>query len=86
MNEPQFSLDFDLDSEHGLDVTPTERPANIGYGIAGLEEGTGMADGQGIALVVDAEVSTCSCCVHSESYLRDWDEGLHLELLRQGEK
>jgi len=53
---PQFALDFDLDSEHGLDSAPTERPANIGYGIAGLEEGSGAADGQGIALVVDAEV------------------------------
>ncbi len=53
---PQFSLDFDLDSEHGLDAAPAERPASIGYGIAGLEEGTGTADGQGIALVVDAEV------------------------------
>ena len=57
---PQFALDFDLDSEHGLDSAPTERPANIGYGIAGLEEGSGAADGQGIALVVDAEVCTAS--------------------------
>ena len=53
---PQFSLDFDLDSEHGLDAAPAERLASIGYSIAGLEEGTGTADGQGIALVVDAEV------------------------------
>ena len=55
-NVPQFSLDFDLDSEHGLDAAPAERIASLGYGIAGLEEGSGAADGQGIALVVDAEV------------------------------
>lgn len=55
---PQFSLDFDLDSEHGLDAAPAEGPASIGYGIAGLEEGSGAADGQGIALVVDAEVGS----------------------------
>ena len=53
---PQFSLDFDLDSEHGLDAAPAERLSSLGYGIAGLEEGSGAADGQGIALVVDAEV------------------------------
>ena len=52
---PQFSLDFDLDSEPGLDAPPLERNPSVGYGIAGLEEGTGTADGQGIALVVDAE-------------------------------
>ena len=56
MNVPQFSLDFDLDSEHGLDAAPAEGLASVGYGIAGLEEGSGAADGQGIALVVDAEV------------------------------
>ena len=56
LNVPQFSLDFDLDSEHGLDAAPAEGPASIGYNIAGLEEGSGAADGQGIALVVDTEV------------------------------
>ena len=56
MDVPQFSLDFDLDSEPGLDAPPLERNPSVGYGIAGLEEGTGTADGQGIALVVDAEV------------------------------
>ncbi|CAK0785595.1 hypothetical protein CVIRNUC_008805 [Coccomyxa viridis] len=55
---PQFSLDFDLDSEPGLDAPPLERNPSVGYGIAGLEEGTGTADGQGIALVVDAEVTS----------------------------
>ena len=59
MDVPQFSLDFDLDSEPGLEA-PLERAPSVGYGIAGLEEGTGTADGQGIALVVDAEVR-CSC-------------------------
>ena len=56
MDVPQFSLDFVLDSEPGLDAPPLERAPSVGYGIAGLEEGTGTADGQGIALVVDAEV------------------------------
>ncbi len=78
-NVPQFSLDFDLDSEHGLDAAPAERIASIGYGIAGLEEGSGAADGQGIALVVDAEVhclpkhakhGLISSLVHDRAVLR----------------
>ena len=32
-------------------------PANMGYGIAGLKEGSGIADGQVTALGVNAEVS-----------------------------
>ncbi len=56
-----MSLDFDLDSEQ-LDLTPTAtRASSLGYGIASLaaEEIDDGHSGQGIALVVDAEVNAC---------------------------
>ena len=58
LNIPNMSLDFDLDSEQ-LDLTPTAtRASSLGYGIASLaaEEIDEGHSGQGIALVVDAEV------------------------------
>lgn len=61
LNIPNMSLDFDLDSEQ-LDLTPTAtRASSLGYGIASLaaEENDDGHSGQGIALVVDAEVGIC---------------------------
>ena len=51
---PNLSLDFDLDSE--ADLSPTHRGSSIGFGSlgSGVEDEDGH--GQGIALVVDAEV------------------------------
>ncbi|BDA48371.1 Protein FAM91A1 [Coccomyxa sp. Obi] len=60
LNIPNMSLDFDLDSEQ-LDLTPTAmRASSLGYGIASLaaEEIDDGHSGQGIALVVDAEVTS----------------------------
>ncbi|KAK9917406.1 hypothetical protein WJX75_004000 [Coccomyxa subellipsoidea] len=58
-NVPSMSLDFDLESEQG-DLSPTSRANSLGYGIASLaaEEADDGHGGQGIALVVDAEVTS----------------------------
>jgi hypothetical protein len=49
-------MDFDLGSEQ-LDMSPmTARVASLGYGIASLAADVDDSQGQGIALVVDAEV------------------------------
>lgn len=60
-NVPSMSLDFDLESEQG-DLSPTSRANSLGYGIASLaaEEADDGHGGQGIALVVDAEVTGLS--------------------------
>jgi len=56
-NIPSMSLDFDLGLEQP-EMSPMHASPSIGFGISSLEEGSGAADGQGIALVVDAEVSS----------------------------
>lgn len=61
------SLDFDLGSEQA-DLSPTSaRAASLGYGIASLAADVDDGQGQGIALVVDAEVCFCHsiilCCI-----------------------
>lgn len=51
-----MSMEFDLESEQ-LDLSPTTRSASLGYGIASLAAEEIDDGGQGIALVVDAEVT-----------------------------
>ena len=64
------SLDFDLGSEQ-VDLSPMSARAGslqIGYGIASLAADVDDGQGQGIALVVDAEVRKC-VALHAHCHL-----------------